>query len=92
MAAGCPATPLRPPIRPGELSAYLNGYHGISPGWDEERGRRVIEHYESKTDDEAAAEDRAALRANRRSVMVVPAELVPVVRELIGQYQARART
>jgi hypothetical protein len=29
-------------------------------GWDEERVRRVLEHYENQTDDEALAEDEAA--------------------------------
>jgi hypothetical protein len=29
------------------------------PGWDEERMRRVIEHYESQNDEEAIAEDEA---------------------------------
>jgi hypothetical protein len=32
------------------------------PGWDEERVRRVLEHYEKQTEDEAVAEDEAALR------------------------------
>ena len=27
------------------------------PGWDEERVRRVLEHYEAQTDEEAVAED-----------------------------------
>jgi hypothetical protein len=29
-------------------------------GWDEERIRRVLEHYENQTDEEATAEDEAA--------------------------------
>ncbi len=29
-------------------------------GWDEERVRRVLEHYEPQTDEEAVAEDEAA--------------------------------
>ena len=33
-------------------------------GWDEERVRRVLEHYESQTDEEAVAEDEAALSAS----------------------------
>jgi len=31
------------------------------PGWDEDRVRRVLEHYERQSDDEAVAEDEAAL-------------------------------
>jgi hypothetical protein len=31
------------------------------PGWDEERVKQVIEHYESQSEDEAVAEDEATL-------------------------------
>jgi precorrin isomerase len=35
--------------------------HNTFPqGWDEERVRRVLEHYEKRTEDEAVAEDEAA--------------------------------
>src|SRR2546429_9868572 len=57
-------------------------------GWDEERVRRVLEHYESQTDEEAVAEDEAALSAS--TVMDVPAELVPTVRELIAKHKKSA--
>jgi len=30
------------------------------PGWDEKRVQKVIQHYESQTDDEAVLEDEAA--------------------------------
>jgi hypothetical protein len=39
------------------------------PGWDAERVRRVVARYEEQTDAETAAEDTAALRRNRRTVM-----------------------
>ena len=32
------------------------------PDWDEERVRRVLEHYESQDEDEAVAEDEAAVK------------------------------
>ena len=35
----------------------------LPPGWDEERVRRVIAHYESQTDQQAIAEGGAAFRA-----------------------------
>lgn len=35
------------------------------PGWDEERVRLVIEHYESQSDEEAIAEDARAAAACR---------------------------
>ena len=55
------------------------------PGWDEERVRRVIEHYESQSEDEAVAEDEAALDSSLATVMNVPKKLVPEIRELIAR-------
>jgi len=37
-------------------------------GWDEERVRRVLSHYEKQTDEEAAAEDAAAFKGKGRTV------------------------
>lgn len=31
------------------------------PGWDKQRVRRVLEHYESQTDEEAVAEGEAGV-------------------------------
>jgi hypothetical protein len=47
------------------------------PGWDEERVRRVLEHYESQTDEEAVAEDEAAFEATTHTGMEIPVELLP---------------
>ena len=54
-------------------------------GWDAERVRRVLEHYETQTDEEAVAEDEAAYDATTHTAMEVPVELVPTVRELIAK-------
>ena len=54
-------------------------------GWDDERVRRVLEHYEAQSDDEAVAEDEAAYEATTHTMMDVPVELVPLVRELIAK-------
>jgi hypothetical protein len=35
-------------------------------GWDERRVRRVLEHYETQSDEEAVAEDEAAYEARSR--------------------------
>ncbi len=55
------------------------------PGWDKERVRQVLEHYEVQSDEEAVAEDEAAYEATTQTVMGVPVELVPAVRELIAK-------
>ena len=57
-------------------------------GWDEDRVRKVLAHYEEQTEDEAMAEDEAAFEDSTQTVMEVPNELVPAVRELIAKHQA----
>jgi hypothetical protein len=57
-------------------------------GWDAERVRRVLEHYEAQSDDEAVAEDEAAYETTTHTAMEVPVELVPAVRELIARRRA----
>ena len=52
-------------------------------GWDETRVRRVLEHYERQTEDEAVAEDDAAFESRGQTVMVVPKRLVPDITRLI---------
>lgn len=61
------------------------------PSWDEERVRRVLFHYEKQTDEESAAEDEAAFQSKKRTVIEVPVELIPVIREIIAQYQVTVR-
>ena len=58
------------------------------PGWDEEHVRKVLTYYEQQTEEEALAEDEAAFEDSTQTVMEVPKELVPAVRELIAKYQA----
>lgn len=58
------------------------------PGWNEERVRRLIAHYEEQTEEEAVAEDEAAFEDETQVSMMIPVELVPAVRELIAKYQA----
>ena len=56
-------------------------------GWDEERVQRVLAHYENQEEDEAVAEDEAAFEGRRQTVMDIPHELVPAVRELLGRHE-----
>ena len=57
-------------------------------GWDAERVRRVLEHYEAHSYEEAVAEDEAAYEATTHTAMEVPVELVPAVRELVAKRRA----
>lgn len=56
-------------------------------GWNEERVRRVLRHYEDQTEDEAVAEDEAGYDDRTESIVQVPVELVPAVRELIAKHR-----
>ncbi len=57
-------------------------------GWDEARVKRVLAHYESQSEEEAVAEDEAAFEAADQTVMGIPTELVPKVRQLIAKHKA----
>lgn len=54
-------------------------------GWNEERVRKVLAHYENQTEDEAVAEDEAAYEAEGQTVMIVPTDLVPEIRQLLAR-------
>ncbi|MEA1049525.1 hypothetical protein U5801_06870 [Lamprobacter modestohalophilus] len=57
-------------------------------GWDTNRVNRVLAHYESQTEDEALTEDEAAFEMHGQTMMEVPTELVPGIRELIARHKA----
>ena len=60
------------------------------PGWDAARVQRVLDHYESQSDEEAVAEDEASFEAPNDTAKTVPIDLVPKVRELIGKHRRTA--
>ncbi len=62
------------------------------PGWDEERVRGLVRHYDSLTDEEWVADDDAAFEDTSHSVMVVPNELVPAVRALLSEHDEASST
>ena len=43
------------------------------PGWDEERVRKVLAHYEGQSDEDTAAEDEAAFGRPSQTIMKCPA-------------------
>jgi hypothetical protein len=61
------------------------------PGWDEDRVRRVVAHYDRQSEEEAVAEDEAAFENETLAVVQVPKELVPEVRRIIARYEKRKR-
>ena len=55
-------------------------------GWDEAKVKSVLSHYENQSDEDALIEDEAAIEPSE-TVMAIPADLVPKVRELIARRQ-----
>jgi len=60
-------------------------------GWDEQRVRRVLKHYEQQTEEEAVAEDEAAYEDATQTIMEIPKELVPKIRGLIAKHKRSRR-
>jgi hypothetical protein len=58
-------------------------------GWDADRVKAVLQHYESQSDEDAIAEDEAAYDSTTHTLMPIPIDLVPQVRSLIDGYAAR---
>ena len=52
-------------------------------GWDDRRVRETIAYYDAQTANEELAEYEAALEVDGQSLMLVPSELVPAIRQLI---------
>jgi hypothetical protein len=57
-------------------------------GWDEDRVKRVLDHYEDQTDEEAVAEDEDRVDSSTHTVMEVPRDLVAAIRALIAKRRA----
>ncbi|MDI6781809.1 MAG: hypothetical protein QME49_06895 [bacterium] len=62
--------------------------NNFPPGWNLERVKKVLSHYESQSDEEAVAEDEATFEKSKQTVMEIPVDLVPAVRELIIKRKA----
>jgi hypothetical protein len=58
-------------------------------GWDAARVQRLIDDYESLSEEEQVAEDEAAAREQEGQVVVtVPAELLPAIRQLLAKHKS----
>jgi hypothetical protein len=55
-------------------------------GWDAERVKRLIDHYEGLSEEEQVAEDESAVsRQEGQSVITVPDALLPAIRKLLAE-------
>jgi hypothetical protein len=60
-------------------------HNNFPDGWNEDKVRKVLAHYEDQPQDEALAEDESGV-ASSETVMNVPHDLVSQVRELIAKH------
>ena len=59
------------------------------PGWDAERVKRVLAHYEGLSEEEQAAADEEAAREQAgQAVIAVPEELLPAIRQLLATHKS----
>jgi len=56
-------------------------------GWDEDKVKKVLAFYENQSEEDALLEDEAGVQPSE-TVMNVPVDLVPKVRELIAKHQS----
>lgn len=56
-------------------------------GWDKERVRSALKHYEEQTEEEVVAEDEAGFENQTESTVQIPVELLPAFRELIAKHE-----
>ena len=58
-------------------------------GWNKKRVQEVLDHIETRTEEETIAEDEAAFEQDY-TAMQVPRKLVPVVRQLIALIERKS--
>ncbi len=57
-------------------------------GWDGERVKRIISHYDGLSEDELVAEDEtAAAEQAGQTVIAVPDDLLPAIRHLLASHK-----
>ena len=59
-------------------------------GWDADRVERLIDHYEGMSEEELVAEDEAAELPPGQTIVTVPEELMPAIRQLLAAHKASA--
>jgi hypothetical protein len=58
------------------------------PGWDDKRVQALLKQYEEMTEDEQVAEDEAAQQGGAQTVISVPTDLLPAIRQLLASHKS----
>jgi len=57
-------------------------------GWDADRVKRLLSHYEGQSEEAQVAEDEEAAREQAgRAVISVPEDLLPAIRQLLATHK-----
>ena len=72
-------------ISPTKEAEKVMSENRFPEGWNEERVRKVLRHYELQGEEEAIAEDEAAYEDGGQTMVQIPTDLLPAVRELIAK-------
>lgn len=59
--------------------------------WNQEKVQKVVSHYERQTEEEALGEDEALFSDPNKTVIEVPRELLPVIREMIAKHHSNTK-
>ncbi len=54
-------------------------------GWDENRVASLLAYYEGQSEEEAVAEDEATLADHSQTLIEIPSDLLPAVRDLLAK-------
>jgi hypothetical protein len=55
------------------------------PGWDADRVKRLLAHYDNLSEEQQVAEDEEAARQQQgQAIIAVPEELLPAIRQLLA--------
>jgi hypothetical protein len=64
---------------------HRSGKQVFPRGWNGKGVQDVIDYYDNQTEDEGVAEYEAAMQVEDLTVMFVPTDLVPEIRQLIDR-------
>jgi len=59
----------------------------LPPGWDAKQLKDLADYYDNQSDEDAIAEADAAFEMEGQTVVVVPVEIMPAIRDLIAKHQ-----
>jgi hypothetical protein len=57
-------------------------------GWSAQKVKKVLDHYENQSEDDAVTEDESAYKDKTQTFIEIPRKLVPSVRKMLANHAA----